>query len=203
MPLIDYDGSKPTVGGSEDTWGTTINGALDDIKSSLDNLASCATARILGRDTAGTGDFEQLTGTEATALLVAVDGADQSNAGVKGLVPAPAAGDQYKALAGDGTWRYGPGRKAGCIITTTGVNGSTPTLSGAWNVASLANVVNGGGALASTVITFTDALPDTAYAVHVQANGSDNTTSYGSKTTTTVQVIWQPTGVTELSVSIF
>lgn len=37
-----------------------------------------------------------------------MQGCDAGTAGVHGLVPAPAAGDQDKYLAGDGTWKYVP-----------------------------------------------------------------------------------------------
>jgi hypothetical protein len=67
----------------------------------LDNMA---TQRIKGRATGGTGDPEDLTGTQATAILD-VFGADSGAGGVKGLVPATVAGDAAKALFGDGTFK--------------------------------------------------------------------------------------------------
>ncbi len=66
-------------------------------------LADIATARFKGRTTAGTGDPEDLTGTQATALLDAFVG-DSGAGGTKGLVPAPTTGDATKYLKGDGTW---------------------------------------------------------------------------------------------------
>lgn len=66
-------------------------------------LADIATARFKGRTTAGTGDPEDLTGTQATALLDAFVG-DSGAGGTKGLVPAPTTGDASKYLKGDGTW---------------------------------------------------------------------------------------------------
>jgi len=68
-------------------------------------LAQVATATIKGRTTAGTGDVEDLTGAQATALLSNFVG-DSGSGGTKGLVPAPAAGDaaSNKYLAADGTW---------------------------------------------------------------------------------------------------
>ena len=64
-----------------------------------------ANGTIKGRTTAGTGDPEDLTGAQATALLSNVTG-DSGSGGVKGLVPAPAAGDAAagKFLKADGTW---------------------------------------------------------------------------------------------------
>ena len=64
-----------------------------------------ATSRFLGRITAGAGDIEELTGTQATSLLDNVVG-DSGSGGTKGLVPAPAAGDAAagKFLKADGTF---------------------------------------------------------------------------------------------------
>jgi hypothetical protein len=60
-------------------------------------MAQMATARIKGRTTAGTGDVEDLTGTEATALL------DTFTTGAKGLAPA-SGGGTADFLRADGTW---------------------------------------------------------------------------------------------------
>jgi len=60
-------------------------------------LANVATATIKGRTTAGTGDPEDLTGTQATALL------DTFTSGAKGLVPA-SGGGTTNFLRADGAW---------------------------------------------------------------------------------------------------
>ena len=73
------------------TWAQrTGAGALanDSITNSL--MANMATQTIKGRATAGTGDPEDLTATQATAVLNTVVG-DSGSGGTKGLVPAPAA----------------------------------------------------------------------------------------------------------------
>lgn len=64
-----------------------------------------ATSRFLGRITAGAGDAEELTGTQATSLLDALVG-DSGAGGTKGLAPAPSAGDAAadKFLKADGGW---------------------------------------------------------------------------------------------------
>ncbi|MGL4397647.1 MAG: hypothetical protein ACRCS9_13990 [Hyphomicrobium sp.] len=62
-----------------------------------------ATNRLLGRITAGAGDPEELSGTQATTIMVVFVG-DTGSGGAKGLVPAPATGDAGKFLKGDGTW---------------------------------------------------------------------------------------------------
>ena len=60
-------------------------------------LANVATATIKGRSTAGTGSPEDLTGTQATALL------DTFSSGAKGLAPA-SGGGTANFLRADGTW---------------------------------------------------------------------------------------------------
>jgi hypothetical protein len=68
-------------------------------------LADVATSTFKGRTTAGTGSPEDLTSTQATALLNNFVG-DSGSGGTKGLVPAPAAGDAAadKFLKANGNW---------------------------------------------------------------------------------------------------
>jgi hypothetical protein len=47
-------------------------------------------------------------GTVTAANLTAMVGATASTAGVKGVVPAPSAGEQEEFLRGDGTWQPAP-----------------------------------------------------------------------------------------------
>lgn len=74
---------------------TTVK-ILDDAVSNA-KLANMATARIKGRVTAGTGDPEDLTGTQATTLL------NTFTSSLKGLVTASGGGTRNYARA-DGTW---------------------------------------------------------------------------------------------------
>lgn len=78
------------------------------------HLADVATATFKGRTTAGAGDPEDLTATQATALLNVMVG-DSGAGGTKGLVPAPAAGDAgaLKFLLADGTWAVPTGTSSG------------------------------------------------------------------------------------------
>ena len=97
--ISDGDYGDVTISGA----GTVIN--IDASVVTNAKLATMATARIKGRVTAGTGNPEDLTGTQATTLLDVVVG-DSGSGGTKGLVPAPAAGDAAanKYLKADGTW---------------------------------------------------------------------------------------------------
>jgi hypothetical protein len=71
---------------------TIANDAVTNAK-----LANMATATIKGRTTAGTGDPEDLTGTQATTLL------DTFTTSLKGLAPASGGGTS-NFLRADGTW---------------------------------------------------------------------------------------------------
>lgn len=97
--ISDGDKGDVTVSSSGTVW-TVDNGVISNAK-----LADVATATIKGRTTAGTGAPEDLTATQATALLNAMVG-DSGSGGTKGLVPAPASGDAAagKFLKADGTW---------------------------------------------------------------------------------------------------
>lgn len=69
-----------------------------------------------------------LTGNKSAAALglatdAAMTGASSGSAGAKGLVPAPAAGDQGKFLRGDGTWQS----EVDTLTGLTDTNISTPT----------------------------------------------------------------------------
>ena len=68
-------------------------------------LANVATSTIKGRVTAGTGDPEDLTGTQATTLL------DAFTTSLKGLAPA-SGGGTTNYLRADGTWAQPPGTGA-------------------------------------------------------------------------------------------
>jgi hypothetical protein len=61
-----------------------------------------AEARIVGRATGG--NIAALTGTQTNVILPAFTG-DSGSGGVKGLVPAPSAGQATYVLKGDGTFQ--------------------------------------------------------------------------------------------------
>ena len=82
------------VSGSGTTAITTTIGA-NKVTNSM--LAQISTATFKGRTTAGTGNVEDLTGTQATALL------DTFTSSLKGLTPA-SGGGTTNFLRADGTW---------------------------------------------------------------------------------------------------
>lgn len=82
------------ISGSGTTAITTTIGA-NKVTNSM--LAQIATATFKGRTTAGTGDVEDLTGTQATAMLNAFSST------LKGLAPA-SGGGTTNFLRADGTW---------------------------------------------------------------------------------------------------
>jgi hypothetical protein len=105
------DGNKGdiTVSGSGATW-TINNSAVTSAKIATNtivnaNLAQVATATFKGRATAGTGNVEDLTGTQATTLL------DTFTSTLKGLAPA-SGGGTTNFLRADGTWAGPPGSTA-------------------------------------------------------------------------------------------
>lgn len=96
-----------------DSWsvGTLVTNA---------ELANMATATFKGRTTAGSGAPEDLSGTQATALLINCVG-DGGSGGTKGLVPAPGAGDAAagKFLKADCTFAVPSGGGGGSGATDT------------------------------------------------------------------------------------
>jgi Protein of unknown function (DUF2793) len=89
--VTDGDKGDVTVTASGATW-TIDADAVTNAK-----LANMATATLKGRSTAGTGDPEDLTATQATALL------DTFTTTAKGLAPA-SGGGTANFLRADGTW---------------------------------------------------------------------------------------------------
>lgn len=89
--------------GSTIGFGTIATTGITDAAVTLAKIQNIDTSRILGRITALSGATEELTGTQATTLLVGFVG-DAGSGGTKGLVPAPTTGDATKYLKGDGTW---------------------------------------------------------------------------------------------------
>jgi len=79
-----------------------------------------ATDKFLGRTTGGAGDGEELTGTQATAML------DVFTSGLKGLAPL-SGGSATEFLRADGVWAVPAGSTVSELSDLTDVNTSTPT----------------------------------------------------------------------------
>lgn len=96
-------------------WGQlTVGMAPNDVWTYAKIQNVSATARILGRITAGAGDIEELTGTQATTLL------DNFTSALKGLAPA-SGGGTVNFLRADGTWAAPPDTNTGHVIRDDGV----------------------------------------------------------------------------------
>lgn len=96
----DGDKGDIIVGGT----GTTLS--IDDDAVTNAKLANVATSTFKGRTTAGTGNPEDMTATEATALLEAF------SSSLKGLAPA-SGGGTTNFLRADGTWAEPSGGASG------------------------------------------------------------------------------------------
>lgn len=136
--VTDGDKGDITVSGSGATW-TIDDNVVTDAK-----LADVPTATFKGRTTAGSGDPENLTPAQATALL------DIFTDVLKGLVPA-SGGGTTNFLRADGTWAAPPGGGGGSVDRVSNrapihanVTGGTKYLSIAANC-SLSNNYNFGG----------------------------------------------------------
>lgn len=123
---LTSSGSTVTITGDSSTDTVNFDIANDAVTNA--KLANMATQTFKGRTTGGTGDPEDLTVTQATALLNAVVG-DSGSGGTKGLVPAPAAGDAAagKFLKADGTFAVPAGGGSSVIVQDEGSAVNTAT----------------------------------------------------------------------------
>jgi hypothetical protein len=97
--MVTFSGTAWVASGA----ATIADNAVTNAK-----LADMATARIKGRTTAGTGDPEDLTGTQVTAMMDDFVGSGATHK--KGLVPTPGATPgTTRYLREDGTWAVPPG----------------------------------------------------------------------------------------------
>lgn len=148
--LTDGDYGDVTVSGS----GTVVT--IDNNVVSLAKLVDIATARILGRITAGTGDPETLTGTQVTTLL------DVFTSALKGLVPA-SGGGTTNFLRADGSFAVPPSGGVAPQSVVTASSGTTVTISSipSWDIlifaiAALSHNGTGGANQTLTIETSTN-----------------------------------------------
>lgn len=107
--IADGDKGDIVVSSTGTVW------TIDNDVVTLAKMLNIATARILGRITGGTGDIEELTGTQLTTLL------DAFTSSLKGLVPA-SGGGSANYLRADGTWAapVGTGSFGPLVFTVPG-----------------------------------------------------------------------------------
>jgi hypothetical protein len=106
--------TKDTVGSTDIDNNSVTYEKIQDVSN---------TDRFIGRVSLGAGDPEELTGSQATAILDDVVG-DTGSGGTKGLAPAPGAGDAAagKFLKADGTWAEPPGAAGGDSVSVNGTS---------------------------------------------------------------------------------
>lgn len=115
---------------------STITVGVETNGLNFGKLQQISTATFIGRDTALSGNMEELTGIRATVLLDTFVG-DSGSGGLQGLVPAPVTGDAGKYLDGNGTFvttntafNKAFGTSAGTVLegdTTAADLGAVPT----------------------------------------------------------------------------
>jgi hypothetical protein len=116
------------------TGTTTITTAIGTNKVTNAMLAQVSTATIHGRATAGTGNVENLTGTQVTSLL------DTFSSTLKGLAPA-SGGGTTNFLRADGTWAAaGGGGSTPVKLTSQTLTAASWTLVGGYYTYAFSNV---------------------------------------------------------------
>ena len=126
-------------------------------------LANMATQTLKGRTTAGTGAAEDLTATQATAIL------NPFTSALKGLVPA-SGGGTTSFLRADGTFAIPSGTTNGTVTSTSVVSANgmagtvaNPTTTPAITLTTTVNgMVKGNGTALSAATSGTDYAPGTA-----------------------------------------
>lgn len=134
-------GSGGLTGGGDISSSQVISVATNGITNAM--LAQIATATFKGRTTAGTGNVEDLTATQATALL------NTFTTSLKGLAPA-SGGGTTNYLRADGTWAAPPGTTNQTITLSGDVTGSGTTAI----TTTIANLAVTDGKIAATTISY-------------------------------------------------
>jgi hypothetical protein len=141
------------------TGATAITTTIGANKVTNAMLAQVATATFKGRTTAATGNVEDLTSTQATALL------DVFSSTLKGLVPL-SGGGTTNFLRADGTWAA-PGGVGGGTVTTVSIvsaNGFAGTVANATSTpaitisTTITGLLKGNGTAISAAVANTDYL---------------------------------------------
>lgn len=164
--LSDGDKGDITVSGSGGTW--TID---NDVVTYAKMQDVSATARILGRTTAGSGNVEELTGIQAAAIEQG-DGLDADAAGFRGI-PQNAQTGNYTLVAADAGKHIYHASGAGSGDTyTIPANGSV-----AFEIGTAVTFVNMDSNAVSIAIT-----TDTLYLASTGSTGTRTLAQYGVAT---------------------
>jgi hypothetical protein len=174
------------TGSGSGSFATTIaNNSVTNAR-----LATMPANSIKGNNTGSVGAALDLTGAQTTALLNSVTG-DSGSGGIKGLVPAPAAGDAAgnKFLKADGTWSTTPGGSGTVtsvsVTTANGFSGTVanPTSTPAITISTgVTGVLKGNGTSVSAAIAGTDYQVPLGFTAEDSANKSNNTSLGNSST---------------------
>jgi hypothetical protein len=179
------------VGSSEIDDNAVITGKIANSNVTLAKIADISNNTFIGNDSGAAAAPQELTGSEATALLSNVVG-DSGAGGTKGLVPAPASGDAAanKYLKADGTWdsittsevdestdkNYVTDAQQTVIQNTSGTNTGDQTITLTGDV-----IGSGTGSFAATIANDAVSLDKIANAAaNDKLLGSGNTGSGGS-----------------------
>ena len=153
---------------------TTVAGALATTiganKVTNAMLAQVSTATFKGRTTAATGNVEDLTVAQATALLNVFVG-DAGAGGTKGLVIAPAIGDATKFLRGDATWATVTTASV-TSVSVVSANGFSGTVANATTTPAITVTTTITGILKGNATAISAATVGTDYSVGTSALGT-------------------------------
>ena len=127
--LFPFGTTVPKVNSGSGSAGTSTEPARADhvhpaqttISGNAETASKLATAHTitLKGDATGSTAFDGSEDVSISTTIATMKGATSSAAGAKGLVPAPAKGNQTKYLRGDGTWQTPPDTNTDTKVTQT------------------------------------------------------------------------------------
>lgn len=193
--MRDYIGNADTATALATARTITVSGDVDGSASfdGTTNITINCTLDTIGTITPNTQFTSANVTVDAKGRVIAIEngaaadpfeGADGSNPGVAGLVPAPAATDNYKFLRGDGNWAQLHSYNGVQVFTSngtfnvpTGISKVRVTVIGAGggrNSAGTSTWYGGGGAAAMAIISVT---PGASISVSVGVGGTSGFSS--------------------------
>lgn len=155
-----------------------VTGALNGKQDVIDDLSDIRSGAALGATAVQPGDLATVATTGAyndlTGKPGVMTGADGTNPGTSGFVPAPAATDNEKFLRGDGTWAEAGSQGGGAWGTITGTLSDQTDLQTALN-AKADNFTIGEGLewQAGRVLTAPDHIPPHVFTYDNLVAGND------------------------------